>query len=110
TILRAECASIDMYASIDSIHDKLEVQLKKHNDKQKDHRPHTHEGSKKPKKTPSKPLQKERHYHTKPLSPEDAALELEAENLPFLVFRNAHTEAINVVYISEDKSIRLIET
>lgn len=48
-------------------------------------------------------------YHVKPLSVEDAALEVEAGADGFLVFRNAGTGAVNVLYRRKNGDLGLIE-
>jgi putative sigma-54 modulation protein len=48
-------------------------------------------------------------YHVKPMSVDDAALAVEGGNDGFLVFRNAGTGAINVLYRRKDGDLGLIE-
>jgi len=48
-------------------------------------------------------------YHVKPLSAEDAARAVEQGRDGFLVFRNADTGAINVLYRRKDGDFGLIE-
>jgi putative sigma-54 modulation protein len=48
-------------------------------------------------------------YHVKPMSVDDAALAVEGGSDPFLVFRNASTGAINVLYRRKDGDLGLIE-
>jgi putative sigma-54 modulation protein len=48
-------------------------------------------------------------YHVKPLTVDDAALEVEAGQDGFLVFRNAGTGAINVLYRRKNGDLALIE-
>jgi putative sigma-54 modulation protein len=48
-------------------------------------------------------------YHVKPMSVDDAALAVEGGNDGFLVFRNAGTGAINVLYRRKDGELGLIE-
>lgn len=48
-------------------------------------------------------------YQVKPMTAEEAALALDAGTDAFVVFRNAATEAINVVYRRKDRDIGLIE-
>jgi len=48
-------------------------------------------------------------YHVKPLSVEDAAMTVEAGADGFLVFRNADTGAINVLYRRKNGDLGLIE-
>jgi putative sigma-54 modulation protein len=48
-------------------------------------------------------------YHVKPLSVDDAAMEVETGGDGFLVFRNADTGAINVLYRRKNGDLGLIE-
>jgi putative sigma-54 modulation protein len=48
-------------------------------------------------------------YSLKPMTVDEAAMELEGQRAPFLVFRDARTDAVNVVYRREDGQIALIE-
>ena len=48
-------------------------------------------------------------YQVKPMTVEEAALSVDAGNDAFLVFRNASTESINVLYRRKDGHLGLIE-
>ena len=48
-------------------------------------------------------------YSVKPMTVEEASLELEGQKVPFLVFRDARTDAVNVLYRREDGKFALIE-
>jgi putative sigma-54 modulation protein len=48
-------------------------------------------------------------YSVKPMTVEEAALELEGQKASFLVFRDANTEAVNVLYRRADGQFALIE-
>ncbi len=115
TVIRAKETSSSLYASIDAIFDKLERQLKKHHDKLKSRRnamtkedrldalitaQNNHTSNKK---------KAVRHYHPKPLDPQDAAQIADLEHLSFLMFRNSHTEEINVIYPLDEGGYGLIE-
>ena len=55
-----------------------------------------------------RPLRPER-YAVKPMTIEEAAMAIEDAREAFLVFRNATTDAVNVVYRRRDGSLGLIE-
>jgi putative sigma-54 modulation protein len=55
------------------------------------------------------PIVRARRYPVKPMSVEDAALQVEAGGDAFLVFRNAATEAINILYRRKDGRLGLID-
>ena len=107
TIIRAKEASIDMYASIDLIFDKLEVQLKKYKERLKDRK----QGSRKREFIRTSTPSDNRNYQEdiqnrfipKPMDVEDAALLLEERKTSFLVFRN-FKEEVNVIYEIEDNN------
>ena len=48
-------------------------------------------------------------YPVKPMSVEDAALRVETSDDTFVVFRNADTDAVSIVYRRKDGSLGLIE-
>jgi putative sigma-54 modulation protein len=48
-------------------------------------------------------------YAVKPMSVEDAALRVEGGTETFVVFRNADTEAVSILYRRKDGSLGLIE-
>ena len=114
TIIRATDVTRDMYASIDGLVDKLEKQLKKHNEKMKDHKQDRNKRS----------LTMDQYHHRrsishatseprfipKPMTPEDAALLLSDNQYDFLVFRNSNSDQINVLYSRSEGELGLIET
>jgi ribosome hibernation promoting factor len=50
-----------------------------------------------------------RRYAVKPMSLEDAALQVEASRDNFVVFRNADTDAVSIIYKRKDGHLGLIE-
>lgn len=50
-----------------------------------------------------------RRYPVKPMSIEDAALQVEGASETFLVFRNADTDAVSILYRRKDGNLGLIE-
>ena len=50
-----------------------------------------------------------RSYPVKPMSVEDAALQVNADRESFVVFRNADTDAISILYRRKDGNLGLIE-
>jgi putative sigma-54 modulation protein len=52
---------------------------------------------------------KTKQFSVKPMSAEEAALQLELVGHDFFVFRNAETDIINVVYRRRDGAYGLIE-
>jgi putative sigma-54 modulation protein len=109
----------DLFASISEVADKLERQALKHKEKvterkRRDGRKRTEaeaqalepDGSSRdgsPRLVPSE------RYRLKPLTPEDAVLELEATGEDLLVFRDAETYRVNVVYRRVDGNFGLVD-
>jgi len=117
----------DLYASIGEVADKLERQLLKHKEKVRDfrHRKGTRapeaaaaiEAEAEAAQAPGDELAEERRsrivrshrYRIKPMSAEDAALELDATDEDLLVFRESQTYRINVIYRQKDGDYALID-
>ena len=120
----------DLYASIGEVVDKLEAQARRHKEKLRTRRvkrgPRSPEAAaemeaeaapRAPHVEPEGPpeieargfLVRGRGYRVKPLSPEDAVLELESTNEDVLVFRDAETDRVNVVYRRKDGNFALVE-
>jgi putative sigma-54 modulation protein len=59
--------------------------------------------------TPPRRIVRATRYAVKPMSVEDAALRVEAGLETFVVFRNADTEAVSIVYRRKDGNFGLIE-
>jgi len=95
--LRAREASADMRASIDQLVDKLERQVQRYRQKRR-RRTGRDNGSSKTKQ-----------FAVKPMSPEEAVLQLELIGHDFFVFQNAETSEVNVVYRRRDGRYGLIE-
>jgi putative sigma-54 modulation protein len=120
-LLRGTAKSQDMYASIDQAADKIERQLKKH--KEKIHDRHKAAGAE---PTPvevrhdvldiidhperrSHRVVKSTQFQAKPMTLDEAILQLELLDASFYVFQNADDRAINVVYRRDDGNVGLIE-
>jgi putative sigma-54 modulation protein len=129
-VIRAKESSTDMYASIDMVTDKLQRQVKKYRDKlqRKTERRapaveeavpaitseeadrlvaavtappgdnHRREG-----------IVKTKQFLLKPMSPEEAVLQMELVGHDFFVFTNAETNDTNVVYRRRDGQYGVIE-
>ena len=111
-VLRARESSQDMRASIDLLVEKLERQARRYRDKRKrgpsrvtpqlDSRPVIPD-SEEPR------IVKTKQFPVKPMSPEEAVLQLELIGHDFFVFQNAETNEVNVVYRRRDGNYGLIE-
>jgi len=113
-ILRGEEANEDMYASIDLVVDKLEGQIRKQKTKleRRNHGdslrfqyiPDIEEDSKNELK-----IVKTKRFAIKPMSSEEAVLQMELLGHNFFVFKHADSEEVNVVYKRKDGNYGLIE-
>jgi putative sigma-54 modulation protein len=112
--------SEDMYSTIDLVLDKLDAQLRRMSEKKKDQRKR---GGKKARAVRMDVIQfqelesgqRERtivesdSYEPKPMSVEEAAMQLDSLNYEFLVFTNASTERTNVIYRRKNNDYGLID-
>jgi putative sigma-54 modulation protein len=116
-LVRGQAKSPDMYASIDQAAEKIERQLKKHKDRLKDHKAPPANGWKPvevrhdvlAEEAPSDRVVKSTRFQTKPMSLDEAILQLDLLESQFFVFQNAKDHAINVVYRRDDGKLGLIE-
>ena len=112
-ILRAREASVDHKASIDQLVEKLERQVKRYREKRRSRR-----GAGPPEEAVPEnaiPLEgeprivKSKQFAVKPMSPEEAVLQLELVGHDFFVFQNAETMDVNVIYRRRDGAFGHIE-
>jgi len=111
--------SEDMYSTIDMVLDKVEAQLRKQREKNKD----KHKTARTNKAvrmdvisfTRSESGESEKiitstdQYEPKPMVVDEAAMQLENLNYEFLVFLNAETERVNVLYRRKNGDFGLID-
>jgi putative sigma-54 modulation protein len=118
-LVRGHAKSNDMYASIDAAADKIERQLKKHKEKLNNHKPAERTNGAEPvavthevfegADAPSRRVVKSEKFQAKPMSLDEAVLQLDLLNSHFFVFQNAKDRGINIVYRRDDGNIGLIE-
>lgn len=107
--------SEDMYSTVDLVWDKLEAQMRKIRDKDKSRRKSGADGQRLDagsfdEEAPRKPLiQKTDDFSPKPMIVEEAALQLESTDNEFLVFLNAESERVNVIYRRKTGDFGLID-
>lgn len=108
----------DMYSAIDGMVDKLERQLKRYKEKIKRHKPAS-ERMRQVEKTifsaesidegaPEPVVIRSQSFSVKPLSVEEAVMQMDLLNKTFLVFSDASTNEISVVYRRKDGNYGLI--
>ncbi len=116
--LSAQEESEDMYSSIDKVLDKMDAQLRKIKDKEKDRRKGKLNRSQSMKKISSLEdsspsgapnIVISERYISKPITVEDAAVELQRNEYNFVVFFNAETNRVNVLYKKKNGDLGLID-
>ncbi len=106
----------DLYSAIDMVVDKLEAQIKKHKNKFRRRKGaatrgkelETMQGSDFPEDSEPQVIKSEKFY-AKPMDIDEAVMQLELSDDNFLVFTNARTNNINVIYKRKDGNYGLIE-
>jgi putative sigma-54 modulation protein len=117
-----EEVSTDMYTSIASVVDKVEKQILRNKDRNVARKRHNnnHKGAEVITATSIVEIEellgenlpriiRTHEMAAKPMSVDDAAIQIDGSNHDFLVFRNADTEKLNVVYKRKDGNIGWIE-
>ena len=108
--INAREESTDMYASIDTAIDRLKRQLVKFKDQLQDvHRTSVDARSEESEEIPAKRIIRSEAYFQKPMTVEDAALQLDAIEKEFLVFVDVDTDEIAIIYRRRDGNFGLIE-
>ena len=108
--------TVDMYSAIDMALDKLEKQIKKSKDKIRERR----SGAKARNKSmlteeinlPEEELERQikiKNIEYKPMHVEEAALQMDLLDDNFLVFTNARSDQVNVLYRRKDGHYGLIQ-
>lgn len=109
----------DMYASLDAVSDKIERQLSRYKERIKAHKPASEakerqvhksivqaESLEEPAAAPV--IIKTKSFSMKPMSVEEAVMQMELLHKDFLVYTESSTENINVVYRRKDGNYGLI--
>jgi putative sigma-54 modulation protein len=104
----------DMYSAIDRVLDKLEKQIKKGKEKVRERRTKSRLKVKMAGLTPPEgddavPQVKVTHVEYKPMDVDEAILQMDLTNENFLVFTDARTDQINVLYRRNDGDLGLIQ-
>ncbi|HYA11489.1 MAG TPA: ribosome-associated translation inhibitor RaiA [Thermodesulfovibrionales bacterium] len=112
-LIQAEGITGEIYSSIDEVVEKLERQVKKYKEKLVSHR----KGEGKASGTEMKAtaveetgrIIKNKKFELKPMSPDEAAMQMELLDKNFFVFTNDSSGNINVIYRRNDGNFGLIE-
>ncbi len=118
TSLFSEEETNDLYSAIDLALDKMERQVKKLNAKRKNHQAeHTLPGLRLQVLSPDRvdergvpEIIRTRRIPAKPMSIEEAVMQIDLTNNEFFVFRNAQSESLSVIYRRRDGNYGLIES
>ncbi len=114
----AEEETLDMYSAIDVTIDKIERQVKKYKEKIKGKKSnHSKRLSVKMQVVSSESIEsdtghkviKNKRFFVKPMSVEEAVMQMDLIHNDFLVFTNATSDEINVIYRRKDGDYGLIE-
>lgn len=114
-ILRGEESSGDMYASIDGVLRKIEKQIHKHRTalKKKLHESafdqEAYEYHDEMEEEAMSEIVRTKRFVVKPMSLQEAQMQMELLGHQFFVFRNSKTDEVNVLYKRADGDLGLIE-
>ena len=121
-IIRAEDTEEDLYAAIDVVYDKLNTQLRKYKKRLQD----KHQSNESIRFSHIKDLSEEelddeeknsidikieriKKFNMKPMSPEEAVLQMDLLGHDFFIFTNTQTDDISIVYKRKNGGYGLIE-
>lgn len=117
--IKASEETNDMYAAIDAVVDKIERQMRRYKERIKAHKPATDTRERQVQKSivaaesidqSREPVViKTKTFSIKPMSVEEAVMQMDLLHKDFLVFTDAATESINVIYRRKDGNYGLIE-
>jgi putative sigma-54 modulation protein len=113
-VIRAEEARQDMYVAIDAATEVLERQLKKFRSKfitrsQRGELPVESQSAPQDDEDMEVQIVRNKKFELRPMSPEDAAMQMEALAHDFYMFFNAKTNQVNVIYKRRDGHYGLLE-
>jgi len=115
-ILRSEEEHDDLYAAIDLVIDKLERQIRKNKTKMKKqntnnkYKQFNFEYEIEQEEEEDNKIVKRKSISTKPMDEEEAILEMELLGHSFFVYKDMHTDSVNVIYKRKDGNYGIIET
>ena len=114
-MIRCEESHDDLYAAIDIVSDKIERQIRKN--KTRMSRKYKDENIgfnfdivEAPKEEEEKTIVKRKQIEMKPMSEEEAILQMELLGHEFFVFKNIDSEEVDVLYRRKDGDYGIIET
>lgn len=112
-ILRGEEDSKDLYASIDIVSDKIERQIRKNKTRmsrgKESLKDFAFDFDELEDNTSTNDIVKRKTIDSKPMSEEEAILQMELLGHEFFVFKNSDTKQVNVLYKRKDSNYGLLE-
>jgi len=115
-LVQASEETEDMYSSIDLLFEKIERRIRKYKEKLTDHKHHTgvagltEAASAAPHPEERIPqIIRTKRFDLKPMTPDEAVMQMELLDKPFFIFTNAGSGHISVLYRRRDGNVGLIE-
>lgn len=116
-IIRAEDSEENLYAAIDVVYDKLKKQIRRYKSKLQDRHQSKNEsirfqnddGIEEDDESLNIVIERRKKFDMKPMSPEEAILQMELIEHEFYMFRNVDSDEMSIVYKREDGGYGLIE-
>lgn len=106
----------DMHLAVDGCIDKIEKQLKKQKEKTREHKPKSIRHSEvkvvegEEDESTSNKIVETRKIVLKPMSHDEAVMEMEGNKAHFIIYRDSSSENVSLVYRLDDGNYALIET
>jgi putative sigma-54 modulation protein len=117
--IKASEETNDMYAALDAVVDKIERQLRRYKERIKEHKPGNEIDQRRVKKSiltaesieqrQEPVIVRSKTFSIKPMSVDEAVMQMDLLHKEFLVFTDSTTEEINVIYRRKDGNYGLIE-
>ncbi|MGO9146590.1 MAG: ribosome hibernation-promoting factor, HPF/YfiA family [Desulfomonilia bacterium] len=114
TVINAVEITEDLYAAIDMVMDKLERQLKKYKEKLQGKKTQQGKASVAAASAPviKKAKQRliyEKNYPVRPMSVDEAVMEMGEAPQNFIIFQNTDSKQLNLIYKRQDGELALVE-
>ncbi|MGL4611595.1 MAG: ribosome hibernation-promoting factor, HPF/YfiA family [Trueperaceae bacterium] len=108
-VVRAEESGQDTYAAVDKAVDKLERQLKRFKDRLREKKAQVVIPSEESNEEEAAQIVRVKKHVLRPMTPDDAAMEMEALSHDFYMFHNSETNLVTVIYLRQDGNYGLLE-
>ena len=112
-IFRAQATGTDLYSAVDLVVDKVQIQLKKHKERLKEHKPDEFPLTAVSPEESVRPgtdwITVIRRVPVRPMMPEEAVRTMEQMGYHFWMFHNKQTHQINVLFRRLDYSYGLLQ-